>query len=212
MGTLLSAPRFDLDSRTILNAMALNPNATPSMLRRPRNPASFHSGSPTQEEFRYAEEAFADKLPEPDDESGDRYAQEVLGLAEDMFAGLMRRTFPQGGAALSSFLGNLDALFERENINMSEFRRTFIARPTAAPPVAAAPAPEEPIPGAIRSYNRSDFEAAMASVNAPVPRLTRLQQMEAEMAQFPEFIQRAFREGQRQARRGRGLMRRGRGR
>jgi hypothetical protein len=141
MGTLLSAPRFDLDSRTILNAMALNPNVTPSSMRRPRNPASFHLGFPTQEELRYAEEAFADKLPEPDDESGGRYAQEVLGLAEDMFAGLLRRTFPQGGDALATFLGNLDILFERENINMSEFRRMFIARPTAEPTApATAPA------------------------------------------------------------------------
>lgn len=143
MGTLLADKRFDLSVRTILNAMALNPDVSPSTLRRPRNPNAFHNAFPSQEELRFAEQKWGGRLPAQED-GEERFVQTLLGLSQDIFNGLLRRTFPHAGEPLEVFIGNLDILFEREAFTESDFRMVRLVpreERVDAEPVAAEPTP-----------------------------------------------------------------------
>lgn len=137
MGTLLSVRQFDLNQRVITNAMVLNPNVRPSAMRRPRNPFSPVDGFPTEAELRFAAEALAEELAAIEEV----YPQTIVGVAVDMFADLLRTVFPNGGEPLERFLGNLDVVYERENVNMGEFRRVYMRPEPAGEPAAPEPAP-----------------------------------------------------------------------
>ena len=169
MGTLLADKRFDLSVRTILNAMALNPSVSPSTLRRPRNPLAFHNAFPSQEELRFAEQKWEDRLPPPEDDGEQRFVQTLLELSQDIFNGLLRRTFPDAGEPLERFIGNLDILFEREAFTESDFRMVRLVTPREEPPTEAEAEPEpEPEP-------------------APTAALTLQEQLAARFPNIPRF-------------------------